>query len=76
MAMINNISQSFTSAVLSQAEGWQVREGAVYLSTEASGDEDRGVRLEVGQAWPFPNGSTVYYRAASGSARISREPIA
>lgn len=76
MPMINDVSQTWSSATLSDNEGWQCRLGSVYLSTEASGDSDRGVRLEAGDAWPFPAGTTVYYRAVGGEARISRELLA
>ncbi len=73
MPMINDVTDSWASAELLQNEGWQVREGAVYLSTQSTGDDDRGVRLDWGQAWPFPAGTTVFYRSVGGSARISRE---
>lgn len=76
MPMINNVPTTWDSVTLAASEGWQVREGSAYLSTESSGDDDRGVRLEAGQAWPFPSGATVYYRAAGGETRISREVIA
>ncbi|WP_413219078.1 hypothetical protein [Tritonibacter mobilis] len=76
MTMINNVTATWANETLAQAEGWQCREGAVYLSTESSGDDDRGTRLDKGQAWPFPSGVTVYYRSVGGSARISREQIA
>lgn len=74
--MINDISQTWGNETLTQAEGWQVREGSVYLSEESTGDPDRGVRLDKGQAWPFPTGTTVYYRAVGGVARICRLAIA
>lgn len=76
MTMINNVTEFWESVTISNAEGWQCREGAIYISCDASGDYDRGVRLERGQAWPFPAGATVYYRATGGMARISREVIA
>lgn len=76
MSMINAVSQSWNSALLSADEGWQCRYGSIYLSTESSGDDDRGVRLDKGDVWPFPSGATVYYRAVGGPARISREILA
>ena len=75
MTMIN-CTPEWNSATLVAAEGWQVRSGAAYLSTEATGPEDRGVRVEKGQAWPFPAEATVYYRSVGGSAVIAREPVA
>lgn len=76
--LITNIGEDWSAGVtLTQDEGWQCREGVVLVTTEASGAADRGVMLPLGAAWPFPAGSTVYYRRLSGpGARIAREPVA
>lgn len=75
--LIETITEDWSEGItLSQAEGWQCRSGAVLVSTEASGPAERGIRLERGQAWPFPVGATVYWRGVSGAALIAREPIA
>jgi hypothetical protein len=76
--LIENIGEDWSAGVLLTAnEGWQCRQGAVLVSTAGSGSNDRGIRLESGQAWPFPEGATVYYRRVSGpGATIAREPVA
>lgn len=76
--LIENIGEDWSAegVTLSQAEGWQCRRGVVLLSTQSTGSAERGVRLEAGQAWPFPEGATVYYRRQSGpGAVIAREPV-
>jgi hypothetical protein len=76
MTDITNITVEFqASSALATAEGWQCKGGTVLLSTDASGPQNRGVRLADGQGWPFPAGVTVYYRSIAGSPVIAREPI-
>lgn len=61
---------------IAQDEGWMARGGDVLLSTDEGGDALRGVRINDGASWPFPEGATVYYRRVSGQPEIHRAPIA
>lgn len=76
--LIQNISESWSEGVtLNAAEGWQCRDGIVLVTASDEGPENRGIQLESGQAWAFPEGATVRYKRLVGSATtIAREPIA
>ena len=76
--MIEDIGEDWSAegVTLDAAEGWQCRDGSVLLSTSSTGAANRGIFLQAGQAWPFPDGVTVYYRGVSRPARIARERVA
>lgn len=61
---------------LARDEGWMCRAGQVLVDDQASGPENRGVWLQAGGAWPFPEGTVLYYRSLiEPGASIARGPI-
>ena len=76
MARIVDADNTWRSVTLTADEVWQVREGSVLLSTDATEAQREGFLLAHLEAMRFSNGRTVFYRLASGtSARIARDAV-
>lgn len=77
MPMIDPVPNTWTATTaLAANEGWQCREGSVLVTADSSPGDDHGIQLSEGQAWTFPPGTVVQYRAISENAKIQREVVA
>jgi hypothetical protein len=72
MAMITNATAEWQAAsATATREGWQVRAGAVLVTTDASPSGSEGLYLRKNDYIEFATGMTVSYRLAPGETAAS-----
>jgi hypothetical protein len=67
---IIDATAAWDSVTLSADEIWQVHDGVVLVDTDATEADRAGIRLFQDDSIQFTDGTTVYYRLASGTSAI------
>lgn len=69
MAQITNATRAWQSVTLATSEIWQVRDGEVYVDTDANEATRLGIIMNFKDSIALPPG-TVFYRLGEGTSAI------